>query len=1409
MSHQLPRIVRRGFLSALLLICFAVVALVWGVARSTKASLLTANSAAANAAQSCPTCPREPVALTRFRTAVGGDVTPVLVELKGDPASVRRYIAEKQKRPMTIAAISRHSLSLYSKQTDFYRTLSSRGVRALLREQDTRQPDGSIRHVTYRFTYLLNGFVAFVATSDLPRLRALPEVSAVSELHAPTFMLDKAIDYSLGTQANPADRRTAVYGATQEFRPVGSAGHPETPQTRAQKADGFEGQDLNIAVIDSGIDYRHPMFGGTGQTTPLPRISGNAESPNDNKKVIYYYALSSPGDITDDFGHGTLVASNAAGFIVDGNTPANLGFGTGTTGLGAGPTPGGRIFFGTAPQARIMSYKVCGPAPQCAGDTELSMEDAASPVTLVGQGDGGSMPTMVPKPVADVINLSLGDTAGDPTGASSRAANNAALAGTIVVASAGNSGPGAGTIGAPSAATLAVSVAASLDPGSISGADVLAPNQIPGETRVPATPGPSPETGGTSNANAPQAGERQGIKVFPVAGGGALPVEEGNPGQPTENNTGSVSAHYVYVDLRPMGATPPASVTNRIAVTRFSNAFATAANQLAPFNPAAILLVTATESATAVAVAGGIPTFTISEADADYLLDRLSSTDDNAAEPTVGAISELPVRLAESISLAAFRGSMAGFSSRGPNDHPNARFRQIKPDVTAPGVGIQGAATVDGLPDDTVGLASATGYTVANGTSFSGPITAGAITLVRQRVREELGFDSINLNDPQYRSKRFNTVTVARALLMNTATNLRSGVGVPEGGRNASTTINDLGAGHINVAGALRAKAIMVAPTRLLAANGGSAAEFTRPTGADAPPDSDFDAAGNLRVLIPSASFGSVPVAGIAATVVRTQELIIRDVTNGAGGGTYQLTVNNNRNIDDPGFGVITTATANSTTPITSINVPANGQASFFVRVSANGEQVTTEGKEFQWYVSATPGGNNERLRVPFYFRAARAALGIVTAPNQAAVENTNGGAAECVADTDGNYRLRFAYTQPTGGQNPVGFRIQEATRTEEKFFDNADEPLVAGANSKWTGSAQWTSQTNPTTGSLAYFVPDAAMQDESLAMVEPITLASGGATMTFDTTQDFEENFDYGYVEATRDGTNFETVASFTGTFTGTRAVDLSEFAGGAVQIRFRIASDLVNTDAEMGWYVENIRVSSDDFKTIGLVNNPAATSFDVINRASGTYLYRIAALFAAEEGNATGPFSNTRCVAVTRQDQLALDDAYVRGATPTTNFGSTPDLQVKRTLNPGSGKGRRAFLKFDTSGTTSVTDATRFIVRVTGRMSDASVSNIPAAIFSVPDTSWQEETITWNNQPSVSSPNPLSTVIITDTTERIYDFDVTDYVKSERAAGRNIVGFVIRNQERTGQGDVFTRFNSKEAPGNNNRPMLITQQP
>ena len=1215
-------------------ICFAALVFSTTTSSATTDKDSGDRGIAASQQEACPNCPKESRDVAAFRESVGGSIKPVIIELKDEPGALRKVALEKRGRAMPLKDLIAYSRELRAKQDALLASLTNRSVRALFRRADVRQIDGSVRRIEYRFSYLLNGFVAYVATDDIERLRALPEVREIYEIQPVQFLLDKAIDYSLGTHSTAAARRSAVYGSNQEFTPEGGdPTHPEAPRTL--KIDGFEGQNIKIAVIDSGVDWRHPMFGGVGLTTPLPRISGNLESPGDNKKVIYYYALSSPGDPTDDFGHGTLVASCAAGYSVDGSTPPRLGYGLGRDGTGVGPTPNNVQLFGTAPQAQIMAYKVCGPANACAGDIELAIEDAASPFTLVGVGDGGAVQTAMSKPVADVINLSLSDTSGDPAGSISRVVNNATLAGTIVVASAGNAGPGAGTIGAPSSATLAISVAASLDPGSTAVGDVLASGQVAGETGVDGSAGPAPERGGASSANQPQPGERQAMTLFPVAGGGPIPE-------------GSLSSHYVFVDRRNAANPIPPEVENRIALVKGSGTFAEIANAIAPFNPSGILIITTVESATAVAVLNGIPTFTIGPDNGNYLIDKMREGDPGDGDPNIdvpeGTISQFPLRLAESATLESFRPSMAGFSSRGPNDHANARFRTIKPDVTAPGVGIVGAATVEGLPDETIGLASHTGYTTANGTSFSGPITAGAMALIRQRVREELGLDTTNQADPLYRSKRFDTVTVARALLMNSATNLRSAFGVSEGDGAASTaSINDMGAGHINVADALAAKAILVSPTVLLS----NPREFTTPPGGTP---------GNLQVLLPSASFGALPVAQVNATVVRTREVIIRDVTGGGGGGTYNLSFQNNRNADHTGFQITFTNAADGTAPITSVAVPSGGQASFFVRVAANGSQINVDPTEFQWYVTATHASTGQSLRMPFYYRAVKPEIPNITSPVQQPPENTEQPAPDCPVDTNGDYRIRWTYTAPDGGPTPAGFRVQEATRSEERFFDNADELLVAGANSKWAGSAQWTSQTNPNTGSFAYFVPNTAQQNESLAMTNTVTLQAGGATLSFTTTQNLEDDFDKAFVEVSTDGgSSFIVVASYGNDFVGTRNIDISPFAGQGIRVRFRLLSDLLNGEhdpAPLGWWVEDIRISSDDFQTIADLG-PSDTSLEITGRANATYFYRIAGLFDTAEGTVPGPYSNTHCVTA----NVAMSDLLVTNMTASNSGGRQGD--------------------------------------------------------------------------------------------------------------------------------------------------------
>ena len=1174
----------------------------------------------------------EAIGLADFRQSAKRKIKPVIVELREDPGAVVQFQQGAREPGKAFEALSAYAMKLADRQDDFRRSLPERGVQALMRETDVRQIDGSMRRIEYRFTYLLNGFVAYIPVEDLEQLRAQPEVKNVYEIERSRLLLDSAIDYSLGTQFNVSDRRLATYGANQELTPLGSPGHPETPRSFA--LDGFEGQNINVAIIDSGVDWRHPMFGGTGLNTPVPRVSGNQARADDNRKVIYYYAMSSPGDPTDDFGHGTLVASTAVGYAVDGNTPPNPGYGTGRDGTGIGPTITGARYHGTAPQARIMGYKVCGPAPQCPGDIPLSMEDAASPYTLVRSGVTATIP--VPKPVADVINLSLGDTAGSATAASAVAANNAALNGTIVVASAGNSGPGAGTIGSPSAATLAISVAASLDPGSVAGADVLQGDQIINEqcdgnpSRPPdcntggiltPTAGPAPEYGAASNANA--AGTPIGIKLFPVAGGG-----------PIRDN--SLSAHYAYVDL---AANPPTnvpeSVRNRIALVKFTGTFASGANPVATKNPSAILLISNIESATAVQVINGIPTFTISVTNANILLDLLiDGMQNSSANPPHGAVSLLPLRAAQSISLDAYTPQMASFSSRGPNDHPTANYRQIKPDVTAPGVGIEGAATAEGLPDDTIGLASLTGYTVANGTSFSGPITAGAITVIRQRVRNELGLDTTNLNDANYRLKRFDAVTVSRALLQNSATNLRTGRGVPEPDPAPTGSVNDLGSGHINVAGALALRAIMVSPTLLLADadpnTTGNQSEFTRPT-RNAPP---LDSNGNLEVLLPTASFGNQSVVGVISQKTFTRKVIVRDITRGAGGGTYNLTFQNNRNVDGTNFAVSFSSNQTGTAPITSVRVPSGGQAVFYVRVQT--QNVASE-TEFQWFIKATHSTSGQELRMPFYFRAVGSAVAGVVAPVQNAptnVENTT--TTPCPTDTNGMYTLNWSYTVPPGGLTPIGYRIQEGSSSTSVFFDPANMPLVNGANSMWSGSPQWTTQANPTSpnappGNLAYFVPDTANQNESLAMINQVNLAGAtGASLSFVTNQDTEQDFDFMNVEiSNNNGTSWTTLASYSGTFVGVREIDISAFAGQMVRVRFRMVSDLVAPAP--GTYIEDIRITTNDFVTIADVP-PTPLMYD-LTRPNGTRNYRIAGRFNTENGQVAGPYSNVRCVTVAIQ--------------------------------------------------------------------------------------------------------------------------------------------------------------------------------
>ena len=152
--------------------------------------------------------------------------------------------------------------------------------------------------------------------------------------------------------------------------------------------------------------------------------------------------------------------------------------------------------------------------------------------------------------------------------------------------------------------------------------------------------------------------------------------------------------------------------------------------------------------------ASAIPVVGISKVNGEYLRAQLGSE-------AVGAVSTKQLRLNQALF---FQPQMTDFSSRGPI----AGLGQIKPDVTAPGLGILSATVRVGSADTNTGtMFDPTGYIHASGTSFSGPHVAGAVALIKQA---HLNF----------------TPDMVRAVLANTSTNLRNGQGVPRADGNAS-----------------------------------------------------------------------------------------------------------------------------------------------------------------------------------------------------------------------------------------------------------------------------------------------------------------------------------------------------------------------------------------------------------------------------------------------------------------------------------------------------------------------------------------------------------------------------------------------------------------------------------------------
>lgn len=167
----------------------------------------------------------------------------------------------------------------------------------------------------------------------------------------------------------------------------------------------IDGSGVKIAILDTGIDWRHPDF----------------YFPNGTSKIVYNVSLVPDEDPYDNYGHGTHVAGIAA-----------------STGIASNG-----VFKGVAPGALLMNIKVVsregfGLTSWIIAGIEEAVENGA-----------------------DVINLSLGGGLnGDGNDPLSRAVDWAVKQDVVVVVAAGNDGPYYSTLGSPAVSTLAITVGA-------------------------------------------------------------------------------------------------------------------------------------------------------------------------------------------------------------------------------------------------------------------------------------------------------------------------------------------------------------------------------------------------------------------------------------------------------------------------------------------------------------------------------------------------------------------------------------------------------------------------------------------------------------------------------------------------------------------------------------------------------------------------------------------------------------------------------------------------------------------------------------------------------------------------------------------------------------------------------------
>lgn len=549
----------------------------------------------------------------------------VVIEMEGDPVAV-------------VEAEEGRSLSK-TERTDVKKDLKA--AQDAIRGGIT-QRGGKIRA---QMQSAYNGIQATVPAAQLDDVAALPGVVAVHPVV--THELDNSVS-------------------------VPFLGVPSVWQST-----GYTGENVKVAIIDTGIDYTHAGFGGPGTVAAYekaaaasakpadptlfgpsaPRVKGgidlvgDAYDANGTGEALIPKPDANPLDCE---GHGSHVAGTTGGSGVTADGKTYTGPYDETT-----PSVDFRVGPGVAPEADLYAVRVFG----CDGSTDVTIQAIDWAV------DNGM----------DVINMSLGSSFGRGDDPSAVAAANAVGAGVVVVASAGNSGPSPYLTGSPGSGDGVIAVSAIDSTASFPGANLTV-----GGKEVEAI-----------NANGAALDDLGALKVVRLTDDPATTANEA---------LGCAASDYTRVGVTPGGgqiAVAQRGTCARAAKPIFGQqagaeavVMVNSTNDLPPYEG---VITENPDDGTPFEVT--IPFFGVRSSD--------------GAAFTNGAVGTAQ---AAEIANPAFR-DYASFSSSGPRSGDSS----ISPDVAAPGVSIASVAVGTGADSS-----------VLSGTSMAAPHVAGVAALTVQ-----------------------------------------------------------------------------------------------------------------------------------------------------------------------------------------------------------------------------------------------------------------------------------------------------------------------------------------------------------------------------------------------------------------------------------------------------------------------------------------------------------------------------------------------------------------------------------------------------------------------------------------------------------------------------------------------------